>query len=224
MKRILCYGDSNTYGANPAWSPYLSEDEPIPTRFGEDIRWTKLLQKLLGEDQCEIIEEGLCGRTTIYKDPAWPYCEGRSYLTPCLLSHLPLDLIVVMLGSNDMKEIFAPCPDSASLAMDEFLKTLRNPFLYEGWTMPKILLVSPVFLGENLETSYMYGGFTERGRDVSKQLPEIYAALAKKHGCEFLAASDFASPSPKDSVHMDEAEHKKLAKALAEKIRKILAL
>jgi lysophospholipase L1-like esterase len=221
MKRILCYGDSNTYGANPYFRPDLAADESIPQRWPADIRWTKLLQKGLGSEY-EIIEEGLCGRTTIYRDNAWPFCEGREYFTPCILSKMPVDLIVIMLGTNDLKAIFAPSRDSIGLAMMEFLKVVKNPFLYSGYKMPKVLVVSPIFIGGNIKNSFMYGTYTEKSVEISHMFPEVYGNVASMFDCEFMRASDFAAASDVDSVHLDEENHRKLAEALKEKIKEIL--
>lgn len=218
MKRILCYGDSNTYGANPEWTPGATD---VPIRQPADVRWPKVLQSLLGTEDYEIIEEGLSGRTTVYRDHAWPYCNGRDYLTPCILSHYPFDLLVIMLGSNDLKAVFAPCADSCSLAMEELLKVACNPFLYNGGKVPEILLVSPIRIGENIKESFMYGTFTETSRMVSEQLPACYKILADRYGCAFFDAGSVAEASPIDCVHMNADNHKKLAYALKEQIEAI---
>lgn len=223
MKRILCYGDSNTHGANPNWMPTLPESEEVPVRWGADVRWPKLLQEMLGSAEYEVIEEGLCGRTTVYRDHAWPWCCGRDYAKPCILSHNPLDLIILMLGTNDLKAGSAASEDACMLAMDELLKTILNPFLYEGFPTPKVLLVSPIAIGDNLEHSFMYGTFTEKSRELSLALPKLYSILAKKYNCAFLAASDYAKASRADSIHMDAENHRKLAQAMAAKVREILA-
>ncbi len=220
MKRILIFGDSNTFGANPEWAP---DNPDAAQRLPAEVRWPGIVKKMLGTEEYEIIEEGLCGRTTIYRDHAWPWCEGRVYLTPCILSHYPLDLIVIMLGTNDLKAVFAPCADSMGLAMSELLKTALNPFLYPDGKAPKILLISPIRVGENLENSFMYGTFTEQSRKVSHQLPEIYGGIAKQFGCEFMDAGAFAAPSSIDSIHMDGENHGKLAVAVAQKIQEIFA-
>lgn len=218
MRRIICFGDSNTYGANPEWAP----DRPdISNR--QEARWTRVLQKLLGTEEYEIIEEGLNGRTTVYRDPAWPFCEGRTYFPPCILSHSPVDLVIVMLGTNDMKVINAPAPEPSAIAMSEFLKTAMNPFLYEFCPVPKFLLISPVLVGDNLEKSFMYGQFDENSRKISRMLPDIYEGIAKRFGCEFMRASDFAKASETDSIHMDAENHRRLAEAICEKVRQIFA-
>ena len=95
MKTILCYGDSNTYGYNPVTGG----------RWSEDIRWTGRLQQLLG-DEYKVIEEGCNGRTTMYKAPGEGWKSGLEYLKPCLNSHKPVDAVVMMLGTNDLKMDF----------------------------------------------------------------------------------------------------------------------
>ena len=95
MKTILCYGDSNTYGYNPSNG----------FRYPENVRWTGRLQSALGEGY-KIIEEGCNGRTTIFDDPLEGWKNGLGYLRPCLNSHKPVDIVIMMLGSNDLKETF----------------------------------------------------------------------------------------------------------------------
>ena len=94
-KTILCYGDSNTWGYNPVNG----------LRYPEDVRWTGRLQKLLGPSY-RVIEEGCNGRTTVYADPEEGWKCGLTYLCPCLNSHKPIDVVILMLGSNDLKRIF----------------------------------------------------------------------------------------------------------------------
>ena len=95
MTTILCYGDSNTYGYNPVNG----------LRYPKDIRWTGVLQKLLGEEYA-VIEEGCNGRTTVFEDVAEPWKAGLGYLKPCLNTHKPIDFVIMMLGSNDLKRVF----------------------------------------------------------------------------------------------------------------------
>ena len=95
MKNVLCYGDSNTYG-------YIPE---TGLRYPKNVRWTGVLQNLLGKN-FNVIEEGCNGRTTIFDDPIEGWKNGRDYLKPCLNSHKPIDIIIMMLGSNDLKDFF----------------------------------------------------------------------------------------------------------------------
>ncbi|MBQ9959278.1 MAG: acylhydrolase, partial [Oscillospiraceae bacterium] len=94
-KRILCYGDSNTWG-------YIGG---VGERFGRDVRWTGRLQTLLGSDYT-VIEEGLNSRTTVWDDPVEMHKNGYTYLMPCLQTHRPLDLVIIMLGTNDLERRF----------------------------------------------------------------------------------------------------------------------
>ena len=92
MKRILCYGDSNTWG-------YIAGSGK---RYPHDVRWTGVVQRELGEGY-QVLEEGLVGRTTVFDNPFAPWRNGIDYLMPCLITHKPIDLIIVMLGSNDLR-------------------------------------------------------------------------------------------------------------------------
>ena len=132
MKHILCYGDSNTHGYIPGGG-----------RYDDDTRYTGILAKLLGSDY-RIIEEGLNSRTSSFDDPFEPYKNGMDCLVPCLDSHKPLDLTILMLGSNDMKIYFSPSvekiagsfpPSSIAIshelggALEEVARQLDIPFL-----------------------------------------------------------------------------------------------
>ena len=104
MKTVLCYGDSNTWGYNPTTGD----------RFGRDERWAGVLRRTLGEGYL-VIEEGLNGRTTVWDDPLEDGRKGKVYLPPCLETHKPLDLVIIMLGTNDLKQRFsAPASDIAA--------------------------------------------------------------------------------------------------------------
>ena len=96
VKKILCYGDSNTWGYNPH----------TELRYPRAVRWTGVLQRGLGPAY-HVIEEGLNGRTTVWDDPIEGYKSGKEYLVPCLETHKPMDLVVIMLGTNDLKHRFS---------------------------------------------------------------------------------------------------------------------
>ena len=113
-KRILCFGDSLTWGFNPHDC----------SRFDDDIRWTGVLQKLLG-DEYKVIEEGQNGRTIAVDDPVEGEKNGLTYLIPCLDSHMPLDAMIVMLGTNDLKVRFGFTPKDIADEMDRFLGKVK---------------------------------------------------------------------------------------------------
>ena len=112
MKTILCYGDSNTYG--------LKSD--LVSRYPRNVRWTGILQEKLGSEYY-VIEEGLGGRTTVWDDPVEDYKNGKKYLLPCLDSHKPLDLVIIMLGTNDLKSRFSVTPFDIGASMENLVKS-----------------------------------------------------------------------------------------------------
>ena len=115
-KRILCYGDSNTYGHDPARGG---------ARLPREQRWPGALAGLLGEGY-EILEEGLCGRTTVLEDPTAPGLNGLSYLGPCLLSHRPLDLVILMLGTNDLQVVHSAIPLTVARGAEALIRCVRD--------------------------------------------------------------------------------------------------
>ncbi len=208
MKKILCYGDSNTYGHNPADCSRL------------EGRWTKFLGELLG-DGYEIIEEGLCGRTTVYDDAFDNGLNGLTLFEPIIKTHKPLDLIIIMLGTNDMQLQFNQNAFGVSRGIEALVKAAKNPLIY-GAKTPEILVVSPILIDKAIKNSFfadIYG--TTRAVDISKELAPRVEAVAKAYGVHFMNAAEYAKASKLDGVHMDEENHKKLALAFAEKIKKL---
>ena len=208
MKTILCYGDSNTWGYNPETGE----------RFPEDVRWPGVLRRKLGEGY-HVIEEGLPGRTTVWDDPIeGAHKNGRTYLRPCLESHRPVDLVTLMLGTNDLKERFGSSASdiaqgAASLA-DMMLRSGCGP---EGGA-PVVVLISPPAVAKLTDMAQMFEGSEEK----SRQFPEHYRRFAEQYGCEFLDASEGIVSSDVDGIHLDAGEHRKLGDGLAERVKKIL--
>ena len=141
MKTILCYGDSNTYGYNPENG----------FRYPYDLRWTSILEKNM-EGRARVIPEGLNGRTTCFEDEIRPGRNGFAYLEPCLHSHGPLDLVVLMLGTNDLKIRFQLTPVDIGKAIERLVKKILEitPQKREDGKPSEILLVSPILIGENI--------------------------------------------------------------------------
>lgn len=220
MKRIVCYGDSNTHGCNPAWTAEWDADPEKGVRLQEEERWTGILQKLLGEGY-RVVEEGLPGRTTVYADPVYPYFDGRASLMQCIASQSPMDLFVIMLGTNDLKVTFTPSEDTCARAMEELLKQALNPYIWEHRKVPKVLVVAPTWIRENIEETHFWGMYDHESVRLSKKLGEIYQKVAAAYGCEFLDAAEYASASSLDAIHMNPENHEKLARALEKKIREM---
>jgi lysophospholipase L1-like esterase len=214
MKNILCYGDSNTYGFNP-------ENHG---RYDYNKRWTGILQNLLGSEY-HIIEEGLNSRTTVLDDPYDIMKNGKTYLTPCIKSHYPLDLVIIMLGTNDMKERFhAPACDIAKGAGILAKMTLDITMEESPTNTPtKVLLVSPIHIGKAIIDSEFGEGFGyRRAYDISRRLAPKYKETAKNLGIEFMDAALIAEASEIDALHLTFDGHKALGEALAKHCIEIL--
>ena len=201
MKRILAFGDSNTWGFDPAtWGLSTMTLE----RYPEDIRWTGLLQKALGNSAL-VIEEGLCGRTTAYDVEVRAGMNGSVVLPNILKANEPLDAAIIMLGTNDCKSIFK----ASSAEITEGLELCLNKIL--AYVSPEnILIISPLYL----EAAAFDYSFDSMSLAVSKELKQTYQALADTYGTAFLAASDVAKASGIDGQHLTEEGHRALYEAV----------
>jgi len=208
-KRILCFGDSYTWGYIPG-----TDHE----RFSEKIRYPKVLQKLLGNN-FEVIEEGLNSRTLVSEDTR-PHKEGRNgsaYLIPCLDSHDPLDLVVFMLGTNELKTVFKNTSKQiGNLFEKHFVKVaLKRKSQFQN-SYPQVLIISlPIINEAEKYAAERYLGGTKK----AKQLNEIYNIIAKKNKCLFVDASNLTVGI--DGVHLTKESHLELAKRLDQKIKKL---
>lgn len=208
MKTVLCYGDSNTYGYNPSDG----------FRYPENVRWTGRLQKLLGDDY-RVIEEGCNGRTTVFDDPIEGWKNGLIYLRPCLNSHKPVDIVIMMLGSNDLKESFHASPKDIADGAETLVKDIIDFTGSKQGFVPVIILVAPPEIGEGIATSAFYGHFYENAIERSRQLPGLYKQVAEKNGCVFVNAAEYIKPSKVDSLHLSPEGHAKLAEVLDRVVR-----
>ena len=209
MKNILCLCDSNTYG-------YNSDGRII---FDFDTRWTGVLQKLLG-NKYRIIEEGCNSRTTFIDDFALPYKNSADYIIPCLLSHAPLDLVIVMLGTNDLKKRFNLTPKNIKSSMSRLINTIKSIDFDTFGKTPKILLVSPIRIDRDV-VNVINSNYDLESAKKSEELPNFYKELAENTGCYFFDAGSVAKPAKKDCVHMDANSHKLLAEAISKEVKKI---
>ncbi len=207
MHRILCFGDSNTWG-------YISESGE---RYPENIRWTGRLSILLGEDY-RILEEGLNGRTTGFDEGACLWRNAERYLVPCLISQSPLDLIILMLGTNDTKRMFHASVWEIADSMKHLLRETRD-CLYGNGSKATILLVAPPPMTEAaLQDPEMDLESVEK----SRQLGGAYRALAQKLSLPFLDAGAYELALQPDGCHLNEDGHALLAEIMAQKVREIL--
>lgn len=217
----MCFGDSNTWGTVARKS--LSEPN---LRYDRDIRWPCILQNDLGEEFA-VSEEGLGGRTSIYTaDPSFPYKNGLVMLEGCIKSHHPLDLIIFMLGTNDIHLPY-PLPEED---LGKGIRTLVDIVkAHPEWgrnenTVPQILLIAPTWICPSApdgRTEVYAKFFGEYGERLSHKFPEVWQQIAAETGCWFLNAQEFASPDKNDGVHLDASSHIRLGHAVAEKVREI---
>ena len=209
--KIVCYGDSNTWGHNPLNAK----------RFNENERWPKILQNMLGNEY-EIIEEGLCGRTASFIDDVKPFRYGLGMLEGVIETHMPADLIILMLGTNDLKTNFSPNAVAISNGIRKMVQEIRDIYRWSKYDYePKILIVSPIYLGENIDQiDRSFEQFGKSGLQLSKRLAKYYKQVADNFDCDFLDASNYAKASDIDAIHMDAQNHEKLAKAIYEYLMK----
>ena len=199
MKQILCFGDSNTYGLIPG----------TKDRYDWDTRWSGRIGQRLWEDGCRIVEEGLCGRTTVFDDPLRDGRRGTELLSVILETHKPVDVVVLMLGTNDCKTAYETTPEKIGVGIERLLDQIWR----EREDLP-VLLISPIHLGADVEKYDRE--FDRRSVEVSKGLKRVYEQIAKRRGIAFLAASDVALPGEKDQEHMTREGHAALAEAVFE--------
>lgn len=199
MKTILCYGDSNTWGYAPNQN----------RRYTSTERWPGILQMLLGEDVC-VIEEGLPGRTTVHKDPIeGDHKSGESYLLPCLESHHP-DFVILVLGTNDLKHRFGASAEDVAKGAAKLVAVIQgfqHPMMKRP---PKVLLVVPPPIKE---VGYFADMFKE-GEAKSKGLAQAFSEQAALLNCECLDAGEVIQSCPKEGIHWQQTAHQKLAESI----------
>lgn len=211
-KTIVCFGDSNTHG-------YRSEDGG---RFSDTERYPGILQELLGSGYL-VREEGLSGRTTVYDDPLFEGLNGLSAIFGCLMTHEPVDMLIIMLGTNDTKERFSSNAENIAKGMERLVKKAAST---DAWRdgRPNILIVCPPPIGKGYETTFVTGEMGRGCVEKSKELAGFYEKTAALTGCHFLDAGKIPGIEmhPNDYMHLTKKSHRLLAEALAEKLSKIL--
>jgi len=219
MKTIVVFGDSLTWGYDPA-NDQLPPGSKV-RRFSDEQRWPGVMLRELG-DGYRIIVEGLVGRTTVWDDPLEPGRSGAAHLIPILDSQSPLDLVIIMLGTSDLqKHLGVSARDiarGAGILVDQALHNAAGDFV----GLPKVLLVSPPHLGEHvteLVQSPDFGG----GLAKSMKLAEQFQITANRYGVPFFDAATVAEPSETDQVHLDVEQHANLGRAIAPLVRAMLA-
>ena len=205
MKRILCYGDSITWGYNPADG----------TRFEYGKTWPGVMEQSLGSGY-KVITEALSGRTTCWDLPYAPFRNGKEFLPMLLESHSPLDLVIIMLGVNDLMNMAGKSAEESAWGLLSLVRIALSPVF--GGTPPKILIIAPPAIGKL--SSFNDMAF-EGMQQESLKLAGCYKILAKETRSEFLDSNDFIKASETDGLHPLPNQHKILGEAVAKKVIEI---
>ena len=198
-RAVLCFGDSNTYGSIPGMEG---------GRYDWETRWPGVLARELGEDW-RVVEEGLPGRTSVFEDPLEPHRRGAVYLPPCLASHAPLDVVVIFLGTNDLKARFAAGPYEIARGVGLLAEIVLASGAGPGGDAPRVLL-----LGLPRLAPIPQGGF-EGADEKAKRLPPMLEEVAGDVGVEVLQLSEAVAYSPLDGIHLDPDGHSAIGGAVA---------
>lgn len=208
MRSVLCYGDSNTWGAATVARP--------DDRYGPAERWPGVLRAELGPDWL-VIEEGMNGRTTVSDDPVEfsPDRNGRTYLPPCLYSHKPLNVVALMLGTNDLKARFNKTAWEIAQGVGVLTDIVKGAGAGRGGGTPEIIVICPPVVLDRLPLhADMFAGAPAKSRDLTKH----YAAVAAERGVRFFDAGTVVTSSRHDGFHLDPEAHAALGRAVAAEI------
>lgn len=208
-KRILCYGDSNTWGDDPY----------THSRMQANLRWTGVLQDELGNDY-EVIEEGLCGRTFVAEEQGKPHRTGITHLKSILETHAPLNYIIVMLGTNDMKTIFNLSANDIANHLAQTVDLIQREKAGPNETDAKILIICPPAVtepsGKLNDPKFQQ---LKNAPELSRQLTVLYKKVADENNCSFLNAGDLMTLENTDGYHMNAEQHELLAKEITQLIQ-----
>lgn len=214
MKTILCYGDSNTWGYNPDGSG----------RYPKHMRWTTVLQEELGES-FDVISEGLNGRTTVWDDPVrGDYRNGKKYLLPCLHTHKPIDLVILFLGSNDLKPRYNVTSMEIAQSVEMLVDIVKKSETGPNMTSPEILVIipPPILIPEEVkQMDYLLPEY-EKAVDKSRQFPQAFTSVLNGK-CHLFDSSKYIKTSEIDGMHLDPESHAILGRELAKYIKDFLA-
>ncbi len=212
-KTVMCFGDSNTYGAIPTLARSGRH------RFAPDRRWPGVMRKTLGNGW-DVIEEGHPGRTTVHEDPIEGLHKSGIKALPVLLeTHMPLDAIVLALGTNDLKHRFSLTPNDVADSIEVLVRLIQRSEAGDGGVAPKVLVVAPPPL---LEVDW-FGQMFLGGAEKSKHLGRLFREAAKRAGVAFLDAGAVIESSTVDGIHFESDAHRVLGTEIAKAVQALAA-
>lgn len=215
MKNILCYGDSNTWGNIPG---SMNKELMLASRYPRDSRWPGILQDLLGKDY-NVIEAGLNGRNTAFDETRVirPSRNGLATLPLILETHYPINLVIFMLGTNDVKKEYNASPEKISENMLNLIQTVKRSHFADDFKAPEIMLICPAPI-RFIDVEPFNAFYDQESASKSKTLSEYYSRLAEDENCLYLDAAQFITVSDTDGIHFEPESHKKLAHGIFEKL------
>lgn len=217
VKKILVFGDSNTWGYHPhnknPFAPYA--------QWEESVRWPNVFQDRMGAGYTVMVD-GLCGRTAAAQDDIEDYTCGKEQIVPSLRSHSPLDLLIIMLGSNDLKTRYGYTAYDVAHSVGAVVETALTAADAFRDSVPNILLICPPPLG-NLDHSFFALEF-EGSEEKSKQLAPFFEIMAARYRIAYLDAGEIVHFSDVDGLHFEADQHQKLGEVVAAKVKTLLKI
>ena len=211
-KVILCFGDSNTHGTMPM-AAFGDRG-----RFDRNTRWPGAMAKALGPGY-HVIEEGHPGRTTVHCDPYdGDHKNGAMVLPAVLESHAPIDLLLIMLGTNDLKSMFSVGPQDIALSLERLVRIARAAECGPSGATPEIVLIIPADVVETGIFAEMFAGGAAKSGRLAKEI----GAAAERLGARSFDANSVISVDAQEGIHFDGESHRQLGRAMAVLVSKIL--
>jgi len=203
MKKILCYGDSNTYGYNPTDG----------ARFDNTIRWTAILQKNLGSD-FEVINEGECDRTGFVDNDKGFLFSAQRHFPKIIKKTKDIDLLILAIGTNDLQFKYNLTIHQFENGLEKLIVTAKN-------YVKRIIIIPPVVLDNNVLEGYFNYQFDETSISKSKKIGKIYRKLSNIYGLNYFDLNEFVKPSNTDGLHYDSEGHKIISTKLCTYVKSI---
>lgn len=217
MKEILCFGDSNTWGA----------DTEHNRRFSFDERWCGVLENSIGRDKIKVYENGLGGRTAAFSDPVVECVNGCEYMRETMLMVAPVDLVIIMLGTNDTKTHLGQLPHSLARGLERLIQIVKTPIWMfrgmEGDKLPEVMIIAPPDLRIDDQVISPCVDLNEARLARMTEMRRQYREVAEKYNCYFYDAAHLSEYCGFDGVHLRKEGQRLLGEAVAEEVKKIFA-
>lgn len=202
MKKIICYGDSNTFGYNP-------KDN---SRFDENTRWPAVLQKNLGPEY-EVLNEGACNRTGFVTNSDGDLFSAQKHFPQMLSKFDHIDILILAIGTNDLQFQYDISFETVEKGLENLIKLAKEK-------TENIIIIPPVVLSEKILEGFFRCQFDEKSVTKSQKIGEIFKQIADTNHCKYFDINEFATPSDTDGLHYDETSHKLIAHNLTNLINK----